>query len=813
MKKYLCIHGHFYQPPRENPWLDEIEKEASAAPYHDWNERVTRECYGPNACARIYGRDDRILALVNNYEYMSFNFGPTLLSWLERRCPRTYGRILSADQKSRSRFGGHGSALAQVYNHIIMPLASRRDRLTQIRWGLADFRRRFGRAAEGMWLAETAVDTGTLELLAAEGVKFTILSPGQARSVRPLARDGESPAWEDVPDGGIDTTRPYRVRLGPGKGFIDVFFYHGPLSRAVAFERILASGSDLLSRIEQAFPEPGDGVSLVNLATDGESYGHHFKFGDLALAWLFRRLEADGGIELINYGYFLERFPPRHEVRIVEKSSWSCAHGVERWRSDCGCSVSRNPAWNQAWRAPLRRGLDWLAGELSAVFEDAGGALLRDPWAARDDYIRVILDPSDRQKDLFLDRHRIGPPGEKARIDALRLLESQRMALYMFTSCGWFFDDISGLESTQILKYAARAVDLARPWAAKDLEAGLLDFLEEARSNDPDMGTGRRIYRTRVMPSRMDPSRAAAHQALAARIAGPGKGVPGSSLRVETGPGVRIGTRDFSGVLGTAAVQDTRTGAGASRVFLVLQSQWPRVSCRVGKAPEDLDLFRLARAVRRDLAASGPEAAAAAFSRRVRGVKRYDMTDLTADTRDALVRRAAGDLMDRIGDLLENDRSVAGMTALLEKTGMDLPGMLEDLFRVHATVRLSALISSDRGGAAADREELRDLFRRYAALGIPFRRETLSRAARDALLRSMERLGESPGKAALEDMIRLLDLAGEFRLEPDLWECRNRYDELRGDGEFMARLGPGLLERFRRLGERLGFLIVPGPGT
>ncbi|HDR16106.1 MAG TPA: glycoside hydrolase, partial [Desulfobacteraceae bacterium] len=358
---FVCIHGHFYQPPRENPWLDAVPCEPSAAPYHDWNRRITRECYGPNAVARIPGREGGILSLVDNYEYMSFNFGPTLLTWLLRHDPGVYRRILDADRKSIDRYHGHGNAIAQVYNHIIMPLASTRDKRTQIIWGMRDFEHRFGRRPEGMWLAETAVDSETLTLMAGEGIRFTILSPDQAEAVRPLGSKTRR-VWKEIDSGSLDTTKPYRVfPTGGGDRFIDVFFYNGAVSRGVAYEGLLASGEHYLSNIRDAANNGRRGPRLITVATDGESYGHHSKFGDMALAWLFKTLEKTTEMSVINPGAFLERCPPAWEAKIREASSWSCSHGVERWRADCGCNVTGTPGWNQAWRAPLRHGLERLS--------------------------------------------------------------------------------------------------------------------------------------------------------------------------------------------------------------------------------------------------------------------------------------------------------------------------------------------------------------------------------------------------------------------------------------------------------------------
>ncbi|MBW3619434.1 MAG: DUF3536 domain-containing protein [Actinobacteria bacterium] len=509
MDRYICVHGHFYQPPRENPWLELVERQESASPYHDWNERITEECYAPNTRARILDEEGRIIRLVNNYARISFNLGPTLLAWMEVAAPDAYAGVLEADKESQNRFQGHGSALAQVYNHVIMPLASERDRRTQVRWGLADFRSRFGRDPEGMWLAETAADVETLDLLAAEGVLFTVLSPFQAARTRP-----EGGGWIDVTGGRVDPTRPYRVALPSGRS-IDVFFYDGPISQAVAFEGLLTSGETFAERLLTGFVD-GDGPQLVNIATDGESYGHHHRHGEMALARALDILETDPDVTLTNYGAYLERFPPTHEAEIVSPSSWSCAHGVERWRADCGCADGEGAGFSQAWRAPLRQALDWLRDEVGPRYEDAARQLLADPWAARDDYIHVVLDRSDEQVDAFLARHAAHPLDTEEQVKALALLELQRHSLLMYTSCGWFFDELSRIETVQILAYAARVLQLAGDHlGARALTGRFLELLEGAPSNVAAYEDGRTVFEALVEPAVAGLEKVAAHFAMA----------------------------------------------------------------------------------------------------------------------------------------------------------------------------------------------------------------------------------------------------------------------------------------------------------
>ncbi|TVQ75482.1 MAG: DUF3536 domain-containing protein [Phycisphaeraceae bacterium] len=507
--RYACIHGHFYQPPRENPWLEAIEQQDSAHPYHDWNERITEECYGPNGSARLLDHEGWLLGISNNYSKMSFNFGPTLLSWMEEKAPDVYQSILEADRLSIERFSGHGSAIAQAYSHLIMPLASVRDQLTQVRWGIRDFEHRFGRKPEGMWLAETAACIHSLEALAECGIAFTILAPRQVKRYRKI---GDA-AWTESSTAGIDPTRAYLCRLPSGRS-INLFFYDGPVSQGVAFEQLLNNGEVFAHRISDTLTNGRQGARLAHIATDGETYGHHHKYGEMALAFALHSFEQREDVTLTNYSEFLSLHPPEHEVEIHENSSWSCVHGIERWRSDCGCSTGGNPGWNQAWRAPLRSALDFLRDALADIFEERAAEWFRDPWRARDDYIHVILDRSPGRLDAFLSDHAAGPLNADQRVLALRAIEMQRHAMLMYTSCGWFFDDLGGLETVQVLQYAARAIQLAQIFTKDDLEEAFLRRLENAWSNPPHRRSGRQIYDEMVRPAVVDLARVGAHYAV-----------------------------------------------------------------------------------------------------------------------------------------------------------------------------------------------------------------------------------------------------------------------------------------------------------
>ncbi len=484
---FVCVHGHFYQPPRENPWTGEIDRQESAAPYHDWNERIAAEAYAPNADpgAREGPPGGRY---PSNYARMSFDFGPTLLSWLERRAPDVYRSILDADRASRARFSGHGSAMALAYNHMILPLANRRDKRTQVLWGIRDFEHRFHRTPEGMWLPETAVDAETLEVLARQSIRFTILAPHQA--VRHRAR-GET-AWTPAAESPIDTRHSYEVCL-PGGHRIAVFFYDGPASHAVAFGGLAQGGQSLALRLQQIVAG-APGAALGSIATDGETFGHHFRGGERVLAAALDAIEEQSSPRLTSYAEHLSAHPPDYEAEIHENTAWSCAHGLGRWTTDCSCKTGEHPDWNQAWRGPLRAALDWLRDRLAEVYEQKGAELLVDPWNARDDSIEIWLEGSQDAARRFLERHARRPltPAEAAA--ALDMLEMQRFAMLMFTSCGWFFDDVGGLEGRQILLYAARAVQMADRVAGVGLEEPFLRRLEAARSNLPERGDARRIY-------------------------------------------------------------------------------------------------------------------------------------------------------------------------------------------------------------------------------------------------------------------------------------------------------------------------------
>ncbi len=509
---YITVHGHFYQPPRENPYLNTIERQPSAHPYHDWNERIHYECYRPNAFARILNHHQELVGIVNNFEYLSFNIGATLMSWLEQYDPEVYQKILEADRLSSERLNGHGNAIAQVYNHIILPLANHRDKITQIRWGKEDFRARFQRDPEGMWLAETAVDYPTLEALIEEEIKFIILAPSQAERCRliPTEEDPES-VWHQVGGQQIDPTRPYRCFVDSER-YIDIFFYDGPISRDMGFHDVLETASNLADRLGQAVRGDSRPAQLISVATDGETFGHHKGGTEKCIAYALSEEFAQRGWTITNYAHYLSICPPTWEVELKPVTAWSCAHGVDRWQDDCGCASGGG--WNQKWRRPLRNSLDWLRDRLITVYEEIGNQFFVDPWLARNEYIQVLSDRSKKNIASFLGKHQAKELSSNEQIDALRLLEMQRHALLMYTSCGWFFEEISRPEGVQILRYAARAMELAGEVAGVHLKQKFLGYLAQAPSNVETFGDGRKVFQELVAPSQISLHQVAAHYAI-----------------------------------------------------------------------------------------------------------------------------------------------------------------------------------------------------------------------------------------------------------------------------------------------------------
>ena len=534
--RFFALHAHFYQPPRENPWTGKIDPQPSAWPYHDWNSRIARECYLPNACARINDSSGRVLELANNYLHLNFNFGPTLFSWLEKNYPFYYAKIIQAARESRERTG-HSNAIAQAYNHIIMPLASFQDQLTQALWGIKDFEHRYGFKPEAMWLPETAASDDTLRLLVDLGMKYVILSPYQAEKIK--AHNAH--AWEDVSSGNFDTTRPYAWHdtLPDGtraKGrSLAVFFYDGPLSKAAAFEGLAKDSTVFADRVEASFRHGHHGPQLVSLAVDGETFGHHHKFGDMTLAHAFLHELKKRGIQTVNFAQYLEANPPTYEVAIKpgpdgEGTAWSCAHGVRRWKGGCDCGREDNASLN--WRLPLRAALNSLRDAAADIYSAEAAKFFRSPWDARNDYAGLLLDRAPAAAEAFFAKHAPRALGRAEKNRALALLEMQKHAMFMFTSCGWFFSDISRIEAVQNLRYAARAVETMKDLGFENADRAFVSLLEMARSNYAEAENGLKLYQKIVAENQLARQKAAALIIAEAMLAGD-EGRSGGALQPE----------------------------------------------------------------------------------------------------------------------------------------------------------------------------------------------------------------------------------------------------------------------------------------
>jgi alpha-amylase/alpha-mannosidase (GH57 family) len=773
-KRFICIHGHFYQPPRENPWLETVETQDTAAPYHDWNERICAECYSTNGAARIVNNKNKITRIVNNYARISFNFGPTLLSWLMENAPRTYRMILDGERRSRKAYGGHSSAMAQVYNHIILPLASRRDRITQIRWGIADYQHHYGVPPEGMWLAETAADNESLELMAQHGIKFTVLAPHQCKRFRSL-KDGGN--WTDTPNASVDTTHPYLVRFSSGAS-IAVFFYDGPASRAIAFEGLLNSGESLSGRLKSGF-EYNSSPQLVHVATDGESYGHHHKYGEMALAYALKLLEEDPTVNLTNYGCFLEQFPPEFEAEIVENTSWSCVHGVERWRSDCGCNGGHG-GWNQAWRAPLRLALNDLRDSLVPLTEATGALLFKDVWEARDEYIEAILDHSPQTVERFFRKHQLHALSVEERVTALQLMEMQRHTQLMFTSCGWFFDDLSGIETVQIIAYAARVLQLAQEIFAEQaapLEPAFLARMAEARSNVPQAGDGARIYLEQVAAKKLDLEQVAAHYAISSIFSSFAEETDLFCYRIWRNSYDLFSSGRGRLALGRVKIVGAVTGKQQSFSFAVLHFGDQNITAAVkAYLPEDAAAFEAftQQAAERVQKADFPDVIR--LIDRFYGRMDYSLTSLFTDEQRRIVQLIlTATLSDIENSLTAIYQDHASLLHYLSQAGLPKPPALS----LAAGFAINAGLRRALESEPVDQPQLRSFLALAKADQVPLETAMLSFLADGRMKRVMIELQISSG--SLESLDRALAmgrLLAELPFELNLWQAQNIWYEI-----------------------------------
>ncbi len=793
-KRFLIIHGHFYQPPRENPWTGVIQEQESAYPFHDWNERIAAECYAPNAFSRVLDGGGRILKIVNNYASLSFNIGPTLFSWLESHVPEVYRRILEADAESVKRLG-LGNAIAQAYHHAILPLANARDRRTEILWGIEDFRTRFSRDPLGLWLPETAVDYPTLRTLAEAGIRFIILSPSQARRFRRL---GEK-AWVEARKG-LDPRRPYRCFMRDEKGqplepFIDIFFYEPAISRAVSFEHLLRNAGNLADRIEAAYRPDRKEDQVVVVAADGETFGHHEPFADMCLAYLFAVEVPRRGITVTNPGAYLQDHPPTYEVEIEERTSWSCPHRLGRWREDCGCSTGGKAGWHQRWRAPLRRGLDRLRDELALIFETEGEKLLKDPWAARDEYIRVVLDRDPSSTDRFLSHHQVKPLSPEEQGRALRLLEMERHALMMYTSCGWFFADLAGIETVQILRYAARAIELAQPFAGKDLEALLLDELEKAESNVA--GNGRRIWELQVKPSQVGIDRATAFYAIVSFFR------PWSDpCQVYTFEATCLSREQipFDGgdlLLGGLHLRSTITREEGQRAF-ALHRTGVKVSCAV--FPWEEAWQRVVREAREKVK-GGVERFFARLQQE--GAKLFSLRDLFPEERKAYLEALFKEREEAIaGRYLAIYRENQDLIEALHEASLPLPPGLKAALDFALNVQVRETLQRLPSAPAEGAKTLLQVIQKAERFNLELDLQRVPIAIVGVLQKGMEGLVKALDEARCQELLEFLQGAQRLKLPLDLAGPQNLMMEI------LERDLPPLLERVAKEGDPAAYRLV-----
>ena len=764
--KWVCIHGHFYQPPRENPWLEAIEPQPSAHPFRDWNERITAECYRPNAAARVVDSTNHIIQIVDNYQRMSFNIGPTLMSWLEVSAPDVYTAVIEADRASLRRFGGHGSAMAQAYNHMILPLASARDRATQVRWGIADFRHRYGRAPEGMWLAECAVDTATLEALAAEGITFTVLAPYQAKAWRPPGG-----AWRTEP---VDPGRAYVCPLPSGRT-IDLFFYDGQTAQAVAFERLLADGHQIISRMTARGPVEGGGPTLCHIATDGETYGHHHRYGDMALAWALSQVEQGwNGTRLTNYAEFRALVPATWEIQLSENTSWSCAHGISRWREDCGCNSGGRPTWNQRWRRPLRDALDWLRDQAAAALEHAGALLFEDPWAARDGYIDVVLRGSQEARDRFLETYASHALAPTERVRALSLMEMSRHAMLMYTSCGWFFDDLSGIETVQCMQYALRAAELIEEIGGAPVEAELVRRLALASSNLPDEGDGARVWAQRVRPARIDPDKICAHVAVRSLVeADPEAEAEVYGYHVDLLDRTERRSGRARMVAGTVRVRSRLTEAVTARCFAGLHLGEQHVTGGVRPPLDELAWAHVLDELTGAFKTADVFAAQRLIDHHFPGTQ-LSLSALLPGTRERMLTAVLGEsIAGAEQELAAAYDQHAPLIRWLVAHSLPVP----DVLRTTAEATLRRRVLANLRAEDASFPLLRDQMIEATEVRVNLDKPEVALAASEGLRRLISRVAKHPDDeldvSVLETVIAAAEIAGKMRSVVDLWFTQN----------------------------------------
>jgi alpha-amylase/alpha-mannosidase (GH57 family) len=794
--KYVCIHGHFYQPPRENAWLEVIELQDSAHPYHDWNERITAECYEPNATARILNEDGVIKNIVNNYSRISFNFGPTLLSWMEFNAKESYEAILEADKASIASFNGHGSALAQVYNHIIMPLATRRDKETQVLWGIRDFEARFARKPEGMWLAETAVDTETLEVLAENNIKFTVLAPRQAKAVRKLGAS----EWTEVNDRSVNTTKAYRCTLPSGNTIV-LFFYEGNISQGIAFNGLLNDGKRFADHLLNTIDTNDPDAQLVHVATDGETYGHHHKHGEMALSFCLDYIEKDGRTKLTNYGQFLELYPPKDEVQIIENSSWSCVHGVERWRENCGCN-SGKPGWHQLWRKPLRDALDWLRENAEVVFEQEASKVVKDPWQARNEYINIVLKRSDDNIRRFLKVHALNEASSSNRI--MRIMEMQRHAMLMYTSCGWFFDEISGIETKQVMQYACRVIQLANQIGEVDLETEFIRRLEEAPSNVAAYENGAAVYNKEVVPARTNLQRVGVHFAVASIFEDEPESLTVFNYSTSSESFIKKEAGEQKLALGVTNVKSLVTRSQKKFAFAVIYLGKHNIIANISLDMEPDKFasmqFRMVKAFE-----EGRLGDVIGLMQTYFGPEKFTIWHLFQDEKRKILDMISQESMTELEHSLRKSYNQDyPLINALATNNIPIPNTYKTTFEYVLNADLVNIFNSDKINIKDMERIVAEMDKWNLKIDDPGK---LSRLAGESIFKELKRIGsERENVKRVQRLNRIFPLLDKFKLEPNFHKSQNLYFEI--SMETMNRetheIDQEWMEHFKALGKHLG---------
>ena len=808
--KFICIHGHFYQPPRENPWLNTVEVQDSAYPFHDWNDRITSECYSRNAAARILGAEGRIEDIVNNYARISFNFGATLLQWMKIQAPDVYEAILAADRESQDRFSGHGSAIAQAYNHLIVPLANRRDKETQVIWGIRDFEYRFERKPEGMWLPETAANTATLEVLAQHGIKYTILSPYQAKRVRKKG----AKEWTDVVGAKVDPRRPYLCKLPSGRT-ISLFFYDGPVSQGIAFEGLLNDGEAFAHRLIEQVDDNEDNPNpqLMHIATDGESYGHHHRYGEMGLAYCLHHIEEQPGVDISIYGEYLEKYPPQYEAEIIENTAWSSTPHLERWSDDGGGNTGGHPDWNQQWRKPLREALDWLRDELAVVYEQEMKAWVDDPWQTRNDYIEVVLDRSRDNVTKFIRQQTRQELSAADTTKFLKLLEIQHHAMLMYTSCGWFFDEVTGIETIQDILYAARAIQLHRDISQHDYEPHFLKLLVKAPSNIPEYQNAAVAYERFVRPSIVDMNRVGAHFAVSSLFSDYTEHDRVYSFAAD----LQHFEKHLAGknrlALGKATLTSEVTREQEDVTFAVIHLGEHHLFGGVRASLEDSAYDDMRDEIVDAFQKSRVHEAVVLMDKHF-GMHNYSFWHLFKDDQKELLNRVLEETMTGVEhtfqQIYENNYSVL---QAMKQLNIHAPRPLKDAGEFTINSKLRRMLEKDR----IDTVELDAIRESIENLEVEIDSVGLSYLAGERINQLMEALERSPNNlAAMQRAIDFIRACFRVHLDPDLWKAQNvafiihreNYDPMNQQQEQGDKSATQWMTTFRELFEVLNIRVA-----